>query len=80
MDSAFLICGKYCGIKLCTAVVKKIDKAANKMLQCKRMGQIVFLKVLLMSTMCPQLQYVLSPGQCLRKREKEDIEIGDENY
>lgn len=44
------------------------------------MGQIVFLKVLLMSTMCPQLQYVLNPGQCLWKRDKEDVEIGDENY
>lgn len=44
------------------------------------MGQIVSLKVLLMSMMCPQLQYVLNPGQSLWKGDKEDAEIGDENY
>lgn len=65
MDSVFLIYGKCCGIKFYTAVVKKNDKAMSKMLRCKRMGQIVSLKVLLMSMMCPQLQYVLNPGQSL---------------
>lgn len=80
MDSAFLIYGKSCGIKFCIAVVKKTDKTTNKMLQCKMMGQIFFLKVLLMSVMCPQLQYVLNPAQSLWKRDKEDVVIGDENY
>lgn len=59
---------------------KKPDKGTNKTLQCKRMGQIVFPKVLLMPMMCPQLQYVLNPGQSLWKRNKENVEIGDENY
>lgn len=44
------------------------------------MGQIVFPKVLLMPMVYPQLQYVLNPGQSLWKRNKENVEIGDENY
>lgn len=58
----------------------KLDKTTNKMLQCKRMNQTVFLKVLLMSVMCPQLQNVLNPRQSLWKRDTENVEIGDENY
>lgn len=80
MDPLFLIYGKCCGIKFYTAVVKKTDTAMSKMLQHRRMGQIVFLKVLLMSIMCPQLQYVLSLGQSLWEGDKEDVEMGDENY